>query len=253
MLDQGIKAGQLMGVLESGAAGGAGQVKVQSSTQLPGGLVQLVMNDGTVKVVTPSEADAMQVMAAEERGASLQGARAQERETGKDAAKTANEAFVKVNSLRANNESLKEVARLAAEGGDTGPIAKRLPSFRKQSIELDNMKNRLGLDVIGSVTFGALSEGELRLALDTALPPLNDPDLIDWANRKIVAQEKLADYFQEQAIFLSKQGNKQADWLKYKQAQTSQTPAGQPATAAQPAPAGQPQVIRFDAQGNIIQ
>lgn len=73
----------------------------------------------------------------------------------------------------------------------------------------------MGLDVIGSVTFGSLSEGEMELALDTALPTgLDGPELIKWAEDKIAAQEKLATYLEEQAIFLSKPGATPADWIK---------------------------------------
>ena len=38
---------------------------------------------------------------------------------------------------------------------------------------IETARQRLGLDVIGSITFGALSEGELKLALDTGLPSAN--------------------------------------------------------------------------------
>ena len=76
------------------------------------------------------------------------------------------------------------------------------------------MKNQLGLDVVGSVTFGALSEGELNLALSTALPTgLEGPELVKWAEDKIEAQEKLSAYLEEQAVFLTQPGNTSADWL----------------------------------------
>ena len=45
-----------------------------------------------------------------------------------------------------------------------------MPSVTEASASLENAMNRMGLDVIGSVTFGALSEGEMRLAMDTAVP-----------------------------------------------------------------------------------
>jgi hypothetical protein len=64
------------------------------------------------------------------------------------------------------------------------------------------------LDVIGSVTFGALSEAELQLALDTALPTdLSGPALIEYLDRKIVAQEKVAREQQKLAEYLLRGGD----------------------------------------------
>ena len=78
------------------------------------------------------------------------------------------------------------------EGANTGVIANRLPNWKASTIALDTVKNELGLDVVGSVTFGALSEGELNLDLSTAIPTnLSEEDLVDWIDRKIVAKQKL--------------------------------------------------------------
>jgi len=118
--------------------------------------------------------------------------------------------------ISSNIGNLQEVVRLVErEGASTGPLMARLPSFRQSSIELDNMQKQLGLDVIGSVTFGALSKGELDLAMSKALPThLSGPDLINWAKSKISAQEKLRDYFSEQAQYLSVPGNTPSGWLQ---------------------------------------
>ena len=56
------------------------------------------------------------------------------------------------------------------------------------------------------MAFGALSESELELALQTALPTnLSEDALSDWLRRKRDAQDKLADYLTQQARFLSTQ------------------------------------------------
>jgi len=138
---------------------------------------------------------------------------------GGESAKLSGKAFEHYEKINKNITNLKEAVRLVGAGAETGAISSRFPSFRSASIELDNMRNRLGLDVIGAVTFGALSKGELDLALDTALPTnLDGKPLVDWANRKIVAQQKLADYFSEQSIYLSKEGNTPASWLESRKA-----------------------------------
>ena len=74
----------------------------------------------------------------------------------------------------------------------------------------------MGLDVIGSVTFGALSAGELTLALDTALPPLRGKPLRAYLVRKKEAQKKLISNMQEAVTFLSKPGSTISDFIALK-------------------------------------
>lgn len=158
-------------------------------------------------------------------------------------AKRIEEGIGKIEDIGSNIRNLNEVVRLVEkEGAETGPLINKLPSFRRASVELDNMRNRLGLDVIGSVTFGALSESELNMALDTALPTnLQGPALIEWAQNKIQAQEKLRNYLQDQVSYLSQPGNTMSGWYEMQsgrwQQQGVQQPAGQ---AMQKAPAQQP-------------
>ena len=140
--------------------------------------------------------------------------------TGAAAAKQSQAAIDQAQKIGTNITNLREVIRLVdKEGAETGPLAARLPSFRTATLELENMRRRLGLDVISSVTFGALSEAELKMALDTALPTqLEGPQLVAWANNKVDAQEKLKNYLEEQAIYLSKPGSSPAGWLEQQKA-----------------------------------
>ena len=145
---------------------------------------------------------------------------------GAAAAASAGKAIDQPNKMRANNQTLRTVIDTVRAGGASGPLISKLPSFRAESVRLDNLQKQLGLDVIGSVTFGALSQGELDLALSKALPTaLDGPELIKWADDKIAAQEKLADYLEEQAIFLSKENNTEADWAELQK--TKQRPQDQ--------------------------
>jgi hypothetical protein len=78
---------------------------------------------------------------------------------------------------------------------------------------LENVRGRLGLEVVGSVTFGALSKGELDLALDIGLPTNMDEDYLKgWVQERIDAKKKLLVNLQEAASFLSK-GNSIGDWM----------------------------------------
>jgi len=101
-------------------------------------------------------------------------------------------------------------------GANSGQLADLLPNWKASTIALENVKNRLGLDVVGSVTFGALSESELNMALNTALPTnLPEADLIKWLDDKIKAQNKLMAYLNDQAIFLSDGDKTVGDWLRH--------------------------------------
>ena len=109
--------------------------------------------------------------------------------------------------IEENVLNMKEGVRLIDEGANVGPIDKWLPSFKATTVKLDNLKARLGLDVISSVTFGALSAKELEVAFDTAVPPnLQGPALKDWFNERIEKQEKLFAALEDAGIFLAGEG-----------------------------------------------
>ncbi|GAF84393.1 unnamed protein product, partial [marine sediment metagenome] len=82
---------------------------------------------------------------------------------------------------------------------------------------------RLGLDVVANTTFGALSAGELAMAMSTALPTeLDGPELREWMVEKKGVQEKLADYLESAAIYLGTPGNTKVGWLKKKKMERQQ-------------------------------
>jgi len=136
------------------------------------------------------------------------------------AIKLSGEAFGKLSTVRAAIPNLDEAMALVDQGANTGPIISKLPSVQQASLELDNLQGRLGLDVIGNTTFGALSESELKFALNTALPRgLKGPALKEWLQRKKDSQIKLSDYLEDAAIFLGTPGNTIADFLAEKKAE----------------------------------
>lgn len=199
---------------------------VQSSKQLPGGLVQLVMKSGEVKVVPPEEANEALIKASERRGAELQGLRAGERGEAKESTKASATAFKGLTAVRKNITNMNEGIKLLEGGARTGAVQGKLPSFKAASIKLDNLRNRLGLDVIGGTTFGALSESELAFALGTALPTgLDEKELLSWMTEKRDAQMKVAANLEEAAIFLGEPGNTVADFIKLKKQKRDAPPS----------------------------
>jgi hypothetical protein len=205
-----------------------GGFETQSSQILDSGLIVFAGKDGTSRVVragTNEEITGNLALAAikeaEERGIRIQTERAGGRQAATVAVNTSLSAFDQVGKSRANIANLEEAKRLVLEeGANTGFIADNFPSWKDSTIALDTVKNKLGLDVVGSVTFGALSQGELTLALNTALPTkLDEVGLVDWIDRKISAQGKLQDYLYAQAIYLADGDKTIGDWLRSQKAE----------------------------------
>ena len=168
----------------------------------------------------------------------LGGEAAATEEAGKQAIAKSGEAFDSLNKVSANMATIDTAIAALDSGANSGVVAKYFPDVTSASAELTNAMNRLGLDVIGSVTFGALSEGEMKLAMETAVPRnLNEADLREWLTRKKAAQAKAADALRAAAIYLGTPGNTLAGWLKSKgitPADGSGSPEGGQTTGAAP-------------------
>jgi len=127
-------------------------------------------------------------------------------EAGKSAVQVGTAAFETMGKLVSEMEILERAKTLVLPdgGANTGWLAANLPSVFASSIELDNLQSKLGLAVVGQNTFGALSKGELDLALATALPTtMQEAELADWIDRKLAAQRKLIRYYSEAASYLT--------------------------------------------------
>jgi hypothetical protein len=70
----------------------------------------------------------------------------------KQAAEESGKAFEGLSKIRTTIANMNDAVAALDAGAETGPIVSRLPSFRTASIELDNIKGRMGLDVISSET-----------------------------------------------------------------------------------------------------
>lgn len=222
-----------------------GAVNVQSSEILPDGTVQIVTKEGKTDVLSPTEAQKKLIKEARQYGAEIQGLRAGERDSAKNAQKISIDFFKQLEPISTNIANLNEGIRLIDEGAETGPIAKFFPSIREASVKLDNLQGKLGLDVLRTTTFGALSEKELAFALDTALPTkLEGPALKDWLRRKRDSQQKLMNFYSEAAIHLGIPGNNISEFLDKKKAEQ-----GEPEGAVQAPPA---QAAPSVAEGTII-
>lgn len=129
------------------------------------------------------------------------------------------------NQITTLDEGISIAEQAIAEGKSLGRgwFEGKLPKFSETANQFQNVAGRLGLDVISSVTFGALSEAELNMAMATALPQFaNDADTLAWLKRRKEALGKLRNYYDEAAAFLA-EGNSIADWKKIQKEKQIQT------------------------------
>lgn len=126
-----------------------------------------------------------------------------------DSVEAVSDIFDQIQKIDTSIANIDSAIKAVNAGAGTGAVERFFPSIKAASIELDNIRNQMGLDIVGAGSFGALSESELAFALDTALPSgLDGPDLLDWLQRKRVAQEKLRTEFANGALFLNNGGTK---------------------------------------------
>lgn len=146
-----------------------------------------------------------------ETAGKIEGAKA----AGKAAIAKSSAAFDKLGPINQAIANIDEAIGLIDDGAQTGVVVSMLPSIKRSSIALDNLQKRMGLDVIGQTTFGALSAEELKFALDSALPKKLEPqDLKRWLVRKKAAQQKLSNYLSSVATFLGTPGNTIPDFIE---------------------------------------
>lgn len=112
--------------------------------------------------------------------------------------------FARAGSLGEQISKLQRARDLVKGGAQTGVIRSLLPAFDAATAELRAIGNSLGIDIINSATFGALSEKELSLALSTGLDlSLQGEALQKHIEDKINAQEKLYNQLMQDARDLS--------------------------------------------------
>jgi len=224
-----------------GAGGGAGGTlesggNVQQAQMFADGSSAYISKNGNMVVKNPdgvvvTGADAAQVVqAGNAAGATNMGNRAQEMAVGKDTAKAATAAYAEVDRIRGASRLYDQAISAIDSGSQSGAINELFPSIFAPTVNLEYIRDQLGLAVIAGTTFGALSEAELRLAMNQGLPTgLEGPKLKEWIISKKAADAKLANYLERQAVFLEGGGSR-GEWLKKTGAKTTDA-GGATATA----------------------
>ena len=200
-------------------------IELGLSPRAVGSAIQTIAGSGTAEEIGKAEA----TIAQRKKFGEL---------TGSSRAKAIDNGIERMSKIDLGLNNINRAIGVLEGGAGSGAIQKYLPSFKAASVALDHVQKSMALEVIGAVTFGALSEGELNLAKEVALPTdLDGPELIAHLKERKAAQEKLRAYFNEQIQFLD-QGGTVAGFMREKERSTGGEGG---------------QSFNFDAQGNLIQ
>jgi hypothetical protein len=235
--------------------GGVGGVQSSSALRDQSGVV-LTLRDGSIQVKTAggetlSGQAAMDfVRKSQETAANLErdiysarreGTNIAEAETGAAAAAAGKSGELTMDrGFKAYDDAVKAGSALSTmdeaiaaldSGAKSGIVYNMLPNVTEASASLSNAMNRMGLDVISSVTFGALSAPEMDLAMETAVPRGLAPDeLRSWLVKKRDAQAKAREALMNAARYLTQPGNTLSGWME--QQASASAPAASPAPAS---------------------
>ena len=114
------------------------------------------------------------------------------------------EAFVAAERSTGTIDTLRRALLALEDGGESGFVRQYLPTFNAATAALRQSATEMGIDLIQSATFGALSESELALALsstiDLSLPPAELRKLLE---QKIELQQLLRNELMKKARQLS--------------------------------------------------
>ena len=224
------EAGNIMAQIEQGsgraftdprAVGGAGGLASAKTEILADGTTIQALPSGAVQVRNPAGdivggQDRLKVLKAAQQNEIRQASvKAGSKKAAVSAINQSNKAIEGLGKIKTSVLNIDRAIEAIDQGAGTGPLRSFLPSIKTSSVALDNVQGQLGLDVIATTTFGALSESELAFALSTALPTKMRPkELRKWLIKKKATQEKLGNYLENAAIFLGVPGNTPALWVK---------------------------------------
>lgn len=138
----------------------------------------------------------------------IAGAKTKAIESAKDVQAFIADAVPKIASIESNIQNYDSVIQAIDAGARTGTIWSKLPAINEASKTLKNMQIQLGLDVVAMGKFGALSEGELKVALSSSLPDNKEPEALrQWVIDKQSAQRKAAQAMRDAVEFLNNGGS----------------------------------------------
>lgn len=164
----------------------------------------------------------------------------------KQANKLSEDLYGKINTINSGLQTFQQGIDAIDKGANTGVIQNLMPSLKASTIELDNVKRRLGADVLTSGIFGIASERDVKTAFDMAAPPLAPQELKKWLVDRQQSQAKVRDIY-EKAIDYLAEGNTIADLQKLQRQKRDESNL---AINKDKAPKKSGGVLHIDASGN---
>ena len=117
----------------------------------------------------------------------------------------------KINTAYQKADRSDQFIEALNQGADQTLFARLTPEFLQSqaTIEYRQLAQEAGLDIVGATTFGALSRGELNLALDVAVPSFgSNQQALDYFYKRKQAQLALAREFERYFDFVQSQGGR---------------------------------------------
>lgn len=196
-MEMDYKRAQIAELQRKASGAGIDPTTVQSSEILPNGATVMIMRDGTRKVMASSgelldgQAAAKAIDEGQRMSAEYAGLETRKKKEAEQSTEMAGKAYDDATKLASGTSVIFEAIDAIDSGARAGALDKYVPNITQASASLKNAMDRMGLDVISATTFGALSEGELRLAMETAVPRnLDEPALREWLVKKAEANRK---------------------------------------------------------------
>lgn len=185
----------------TGSLGGSGR-KVQRSVNYKDGSIQTVYTDGSTEITTSSgntfepgdDGYEAATTGARDSGVSYAGDVAGATEGGKQAVIDRSEVAEEYMASRETEDTYQLARATVAEMEDYsfGKVAEMFPNFSSGSLKLQNFKTEMGLNVIAGGSFGPLSEGELKMALNQGIPEgLSKKQTLEWIDMRIAAEKQV--------------------------------------------------------------
>ena len=128
--------------------------------------------------------------------------------------KNANNAFESAGKITNQISTIDRAIRELDAGAKTGLVYNMLPNITKEAGGLQTALNQMSLDIVQSVTFGALSEKELDVARATAYPPnASAEELREFLVTRKAALTKLRKFTEDAAKYLANPNNNIAGYI----------------------------------------
>ena len=157
----------------------------------------------------------------------LRGEQAQSTQIGKVTADIAKDVYTKAQKVGDSIATIDRAIAAIDDGGISGFLTDYLPNITAASAELRSAMNQMGLDVVASATFGALSESEMDIAMSTAVPQsLSGPALREWLINKKRLQVEARNSLERAASYLSQPGNTLGGYIKEQEQRRQESEQG---------------------------